>query len=57
MLNIIKSTKIYNKRNKIRNERCIMSKNFDDLLSKLKGIKRKKLAVAVALSVKSPSLL
>ena len=25
-----------------------MSKNFDDLLSKLKGIQRKKLAVAVA---------
>ena len=33
---------------KVKVKRCIMSKSFDDLLTKLKGIKRKKVAVAVA---------
>ena len=37
-----------NKMDKVKVKRCIMSKSFDDLLTKLKGIQRKKVAVAVA---------
>ena len=40
---------------KVKVKRCIMNKSFDDLLTKLKGIQRKKVAVAVAQQFSHPT--